>query len=188
MAVGVDVERARRRFTIEEYARMVQTGILTRDERVELIDGEIVEMSPIGNPHAAFVANLTHLLVHAVGDRARVWVQGPVRVPPRSVPQPDLAVLRPRSYVREAATTDDVLLVIEVADTSLRYDRTVKLRLYARAGIPEYWIVDANTETLEIYRSPIGERYADHLRPSGDEHVAPLALPEAALPIASIFV
>jgi len=90
--------------------------------------------------------------------------------------------------VREAATIADVLLVIEVADTSLRYDRTVKLRLYARAGIPEYWIVDANTETIEIYRSPSSERYADLLRPSRDEHVAPLAFPDAALPVASIFV
>ena len=81
-----------------------------------------------------------------------------------------------------------MLLVIEVADTSLRYDQTVKLRLYARAGIPEYWIVDANTEMLEIYRSPSGERYADQLRPARDERVAPLAFPEAALPVASIFV
>src|SRR5437773_12390393 len=107
--MAVDVERERRRFTIEEYERMAETGILEQDERVELIEGEIVEMSPIGNPHAAFVANLTHLLVHAVGDRARVWVQGPVRVPPRSKPQPDLALLRPRSYVRQGATTGDVL-------------------------------------------------------------------------------
>src|SRR5712692_10456735 len=162
--MAVEVERARRLFTIKEYERMVETGILTSDDRVELIEGEIVEMSPIGDPHAAFVANLTHLLVHAVGDRARVWVQGPVRVPPRSVPQPDLALLRPRSYVRAAATTADVLLVIEVADTSLRYDRTVKLRVYARAGIPEYWIVDANTETLEVHRSPSGERYTEARR------------------------
>src|SRR5437867_1171529 len=125
MAVGV--ERERRRFTIEEYERMMETGILTQDDRVELIEGEIVEMSPIGDAHAAFVANLNHLLVHGVGDRARVWVQGPLRVPPRSKPQPDLALLRSRSYVRAGATTDDVLLVIEVADTSLQYDRTVKL-------------------------------------------------------------
>jgi hypothetical protein len=186
--MAVDIDRERRRFTIEEYERMVETGILTRDDRVELIEGEIVEMSPIGTPHAAFVANLTHLLVHAVGDRGRVWVQGPVRMPPRSVPQPDLALLRPRSYVREAATMVDVLLVIEVSDTSLRYDRTVKLRLYARAGIPEYWIVDANTETLEMYRSPSDERYADQRHPARDERVAPLAFPEAALPVASIFV
>lgn len=186
--MAVEVERARRLFTIEEYERMVETGILTREERVELIEGEVVEMSPIGDPHAAFVANLTHLLVTGVGDRARVWVQGPVRVPPRSKPQPDLALLRPRSYVRAGATTEDVLLVIEVADTSLRYDRTVKLHLYARAGIPEYWIVDANAETLEVFRSPAGERYADHRRPSRGESVAPLAFPDAAIPVDAIFV
>lgn len=185
MAVGV--ERARRRFTIEEYERMVGTGILTQDDRVELIEGEIVEMSPIGDPHAAFVANLTHLLVNLVGDRARVWVQGPVRVPPRSKPQPDLALLRPRSYVHQGATTEDVLLVIEVADTSLQYDRTVKQRLYARAGIPEYWIVDANAETLEIYRSPSGERYTDLQSPARGESVAALAFPETAVPVDAIF-
>jgi hypothetical protein len=185
--MAVTVERTLRRFTITEYEQMVETGILAQDERVELIDGEIVEMSPIGDSHAAFLTNLVHLLVHAVGNSARVWVQLPVRVPPRSKPQPDLAILRPRSY-RGGAAAEDVLLIIEVADTSLRYDRTVKMRLYARAGIPEYWIVDTNTETLEIYRSPIGERYADQLRPSRDERVAPQALPEAALPIASIFV
>ena len=186
--MAVEVERARRLFTIEEYERMVETGILTREERVELIEGEIVETSPIGDPHAAFVANLTHLLVSRVGDRARVWVQGPVRVPPRSKPQPDLALLRSRSYVRAGATTEDVLLVIEIADTSLRYDRTVKLRLYAHAGIPEYWIVDANAETLEIYRSPSGERYAEHLRPSRGDTVAPLAFPDAAIPVDAIFI
>jgi hypothetical protein len=186
MAVGV--ERVRRRFTIEEYERMAETGILAQDDRVELVEGEIVEMSPIGNPHAAFVANLNHLLMARVGDRVRVWVQGPVRVPPRSKPQPDLALLRPRSYVREGATAGDVLLVIEVAETSLPYDRTVKLRLYARAGIPEYWIVDANAETLEVYRSPSGERYTDHRRLARGERVAPLAFPEAALPVDAIFV
>jgi len=186
--MAVDIERERRRFTIDEYERMAETGILTSDDRVELIEGEIVEMSPIGDPHAAFVANLNRLLMKAFGDQAHVWVQGPLRVPPRSKPQPDLALLRLRSYVREGATAEDALLVIEVADTSLRYDRTVKLRIYARAGIPEYWIVDANTETLEIYRSPSGERYADLLRPSRDDRVAPLAFPDAALPVASIFV
>jgi hypothetical protein len=186
--MAVEVERTLRRFTIKEYEQMVETRVLAQDERVELIDGEIVEMSPIGDLHAAFLTNLTHLLVTAVRDQARVQVQGPVRIPPRSIPQPDVALLRPRSYKRKGGTTDDVLLVIEVADTSLRYDRTVKMRLYARAGIPEYWIVDTNTEALEIYRSPSGERYADQLRPSRDELVGPPAFPEAALPIASIFV
>ena len=186
--MAVSVERARRLFTIEEYERMVAAGILAREERIELIDGEIVEMSPIGDPHAAFVANLTHLLVHAVGDRARVWVQGPIRIPPRSVPQPDLALLRPRSYVRQSATVADVLLVVEVADTSLHYDRGVKLRLYARAGVPEYWIVDTNAETLEVYRSPRTDGYAEQRRPAREQQVAPLAIPDAVFPIASIFV
>ena len=128
------------------------------------------------------------MLVHAVGEHARVWVQGPVRLPPRSLPQPDLALLRTRSYMREAATIADALLVVEVSDTSLRYDRTVKLRLYARAGIPEYWIVDARAETLEIYRSPSGDQYAEQRRASRDEHVSPLALSPATIAVASIFV
>ena len=185
--MAVDVERVRRRFTIEQYERMVETGILAQDDRVELIEGEIVEMSPIGDPHAAFVANLTHLLVNRFGDRARVWVQGPVRVPPRSKPQPDLALLQQRSYVREGATTTDVLLVIEVSDTSLQYDRTVKLRLYARAGIQEYWIADANAETLEVYRSPSGDWYADHRSLAHGGSIAPLAFPDAVIPIDAIF-
>src|SRR5262245_23929817 len=112
--MAVDVERARRLFTIDEYVRMWETGIFTDDDRIELIEGEVVEMSPTGNPHAAIVDNLNHLLVHAVGERARVRVQGPVRVPPRSLPQPDLALLRPRSYMNDSATTPDVLLVVEV--------------------------------------------------------------------------
>jgi Uma2 family endonuclease len=185
--MAVDVERARRRFSIEEYEKMAATGILAQDDRVELIEGEIVEMSPIGVPHAACVTNLTRLLVSRLGERAPVRVQGPVRVPPRSEPQPDLAVLRPRSYMREGATTTDAVLFIEVSDTSLQYDRTVKLRLYARAGIPEYWIVDVNTETVEVYRSPSGERYADRQVLARGESVAPLAFPDAAIPIDAIF-
>lgn len=185
--MATEVERARRLFTIEEYERMVETGILSQDDRVELIEGEIVEMSPIGDAHAAFVANLNHLLVNGFGDRARVWVQGPVRVPPRSKPQPDLALLRLRSYVRSGARTEDALLFIEVSDTSLRYDRTVKLRLYARAGIPEYWIVDASSETVEVYRAPSGDRYADLQRLARGARIAPLAFPEKTIPVDAIF-
>ena len=186
--MAVDVERARRLFTIDEYVRMWETGIIRDNDRVELIEGEVVEMSPTGDPHAAIVDNLTHLLVNAVGNRARVRVQGPVRIPPRSLPQPDLALLRERSYMHQSATTPDVLLVVEVADTSLRYDRTVKLRLYARAGIPEYWVVDARTETLEIHRAPAGEQYAERLQPARGTTIAPLAFPDAAIPIDAIFV
>jgi Uma2 family endonuclease len=185
--MAIDVERARRRFTIDEYEKMAATGILSEDDRVELIEGEIVEMSPIGEPHAAVVATLTNLLMHRIGDRAWFWGQSPVRVPPSSKPQPDLAFLRMRSYRREGATTADALLFIEVADTSLHYDRTVKLRLYARAGIPEYWIADVNTDTVEVYRSPSGERYAERLVFARGESVAPLAFPDAVIAVDAIF-
>lgn len=185
--MAIDVERARRLFTIDEYVRMAESGILAHDERVELIDGEIVEMSPMGTPHVAFVVNLTHLLVHAVGDHARVSVQLPVRLPPRSMPEPDLAVLRPRSYRQTGPSDDDVLVMVEVADTSLRYDRMVKLRVYARAGVPEYWIVDANAETLEIYRSPRGDSYEERHTPSRDDRVAIPGLPDVSIAVSSIF-
>ena len=185
--MAVNVTPLLRRFTIEQYEKMVETGILTQDDRVELIDGEIVEMSPIGIPHVGIVTNLTHQLVGRIGERARVQVQGPVRVLPRSMPQPDLVLLRPRSYMRGRAASADVLLMIEVADTSLQYDRTVKLRLHARAGIPEYWIIDASAGMLEVYRSPSGERYTDHRNFARGESVAPLAFPDAVIPIDAIF-
>jgi Uma2 family endonuclease len=159
---AVEIEPARRLFTIEEYERMAEAGILKDDDRVELIEGQIVEMSPIGTVHMAVVVNLTHILVKLVGEQARVWVQGPLRLPPRSLPQPDVAVLRPRSYMRVAATMEDAHLVIEVADTSLKYDSRNKLSLYARAGILEYWVVDCNAEAVNVYHTPIGDRYAEH--------------------------
>jgi Uma2 family endonuclease len=185
--MAVEVERTRRLFTIQEYDKMVETGILTKRDRVELIDGEVVEMSPIGDAHAACVSNLTHLLIGLVGEDARVWVQGPVRVPPRSKPQPDLALLRPRSYMRGGAAAADALLFIEVADASLRYDRTVKLALYAGGGIPEYWIVDTSSAALEVYRNPSGNRYTTEQRCRSGERIAPLALPAAVLSIDAIF-
>ena len=185
--MAVDVERARRLFTIEEYEKMAATGILAGDDRVELIDGEVVQMSPIGDTHAACVANLHHLLMRLLDGRAWAWVQGPVRVPPRSKPQPDLALLQVRSYMRGGASTADALLFIEVADTKLRYDRTVKLPLYARAGIPEYWIVDTNAEALHKFWSPAGDRYSETRRFARGESVAPLAFPDAVIPIDAIF-
>ena len=185
--MAVDVERARRLFTIEEYEKMAAMGILTEDDRVELIDGEIVEMSPIGLSHAAVVGNLNNLLMGHLAGRAWIWVQNPVLLPPRSVPQPDLAVLRSRSYRREAASVEDVFLFIEVADTSLRYDRTVKLPLYARAGIPEYWIVDVNTDTLEVYGSPLGNSYEDRRVFAREGSVTLQAFPNAVISLDAIF-
>ncbi|MBI4638735.1 MAG: Uma2 family endonuclease [Candidatus Rokubacteria bacterium] len=184
--MAVQVERARR-FTADEFERMVAAAIFRSDERLELIRGEIVEMSPISHRHSACVANLTKRLVTGVGDRAVVWIQGPARLAADSVPEPDLALLRPRSYVTCAPRPGDTLLVIEVAETSLRYDRTDKLRLYAGAGVPEYWVVSVGDGWIEVYRSPQGDGYREHRRAEGGESVAPLAFPDVAVTVADVF-
>ena len=188
-AMVVQVERALRRFTVDEYRRMADAGVFQPDERVELIDGEIVEMSPIGRRHANCVNNLTRLLITRLGDRAIVSPQNSIQISVRSEPQPDLTVLRRRavSYKDEDATASDVLLLVEVADTSIAYARSVKLRLYAAAGIPEIWIVDAAGEGIEIYRSPEsgGFREAQRARPGGT--VTPIAFPDLTLVVADIF-
>src|SRR6185295_16514306 len=160
-----------------------EAGILGEDDRVELIKGEIVEMSPIGRRHVAFVANLAQLLILRLAGLAVVFTQSPVALADDTEPQPDLAVLRRREppYKDREAWAEDVLLLIEVADSSLRYDRTTKLRLYAEAGIPEYWIVDCTTETVEVYRSPAAEGYQDVTRVAGTATLTLQAFPDIAL-------
>jgi len=154
-------ELPRHRWTVDEYHRMGEVGLLDPDVRVELLDGEVVEMAPIGVLHAAVSNRLTRLLVVSVGERAIVAVGNPVRLNLHSEPRPDFAVLRPRAdYETRGPRPKDVLLAVEVSDTTLRRDRRVKLALYARAGIGEFWIVNLETRELEIYRSPAGDTYA----------------------------
>ncbi|GBC85859.1 hypothetical protein HRbin11_02317 [bacterium HR11] len=152
MAVRVE----RYRFTVDDYYRMLAAGILTEDSRVELIEGEIIAMAPIGSRHAACVDRLNRLLTDRVGGRAIVRVQSPIRLSRHTEPQPDVALLRPRSdfYASGHPGPGDVLLVVEVAETSADYDRQVKLPLYGRAGIPEAWLVDLAGEVVEVYRRP----------------------------------
>jgi Uma2 family endonuclease len=137
----VDVRR--RRFTVEEYYRMAEVGILTERDRVELIEGEIIEMSPIGFRHAFCASTLITRLTRAIGDRAHIWPSNPVRLFPDTEPQPDVTFIHgPLSRYSEHPGPADVVLLIEVSDTSYRFDRYVKLPLYACAGVPEVWIVD----------------------------------------------
>jgi Uma2 family endonuclease len=142
--MAVEMAAARRLFTREEYHRMGEVGILKPTDRVELIRGEIVEMSPIGRRHYAFVNNLSHLLIMGLAGRAIVAVQGPIVLADDTEPESDLAVIRRRipPYKEREAHKEDAFLLIEVAESSLAYDRSTKLRLYAAAGIPEYWVVD----------------------------------------------
>ena len=149
----MSAELEKRHFNVTEYYRMAEAGVLTPDDRVELIEGEIIKMSPIGSPHAACVARLARLLHGVIGEKAIVWVQNPVRLSEFSEPVPDLALLKPRKdyYAARHPTPADALLVIEVADTTLLKDRNVKIPLYARARIVETWLVNLPKEMIEVY-------------------------------------
>jgi len=154
----------RHKLDVHAYYRMAEVGILARHDRVELIDGEIMDMAPIGQGHEGAVNWLNRALVLACGDRAIVSTQNSVHIDRWSAPQPDFAVFRFRADFYATGTRPgpaDVLLVIEVADSSLRYDQTVKLPLYAGAGIPEYWIVDLQSRLLASYCRPEGGGYAE---------------------------
>ncbi len=151
----------RHQFTVSDFARMVQTGILAAGQRMELIDGEVREMSPIGSVHAAIVNRLTALLIAKLSGRAIVSVQNPVILNDFTEPQPDLVVLRMRDdyYKDELPGSGDVLLIIEVADTTLEYYRDEKVPRYARMKIPEVWLVDVNLQQITQYAKPTAAEY-----------------------------
>ncbi len=174
----------RHKLNVDDYHRMGEAGILGEGDRVELIDGELIDMAPIGQDHAATVNKLTQTLVLAFGEAAIVSVQNPVRLNRFSEPQPDFAVFRPRAdfyATGERPGPSDTLLVIEVADSSLRYDRGVKLPLYARAGIAEVWIVDLRQRALDVHRAPAGERYLTVETYGPDDTVTLAGAPDIAL-------
>ncbi|MDW8120177.1 MAG: Uma2 family endonuclease [Chloroflexota bacterium] len=182
------VQVKRRRFTVEEYHRLAQAGILGEDDRVELLDGEIIVMAPIGSRHAAAVKRLNALLTRHVGTQAIVGVQDPIDLGAYSEPQPDLVLLRPRPdfYASAHPQPPDVLLLVEVADASLPYDREVKLPLYARAGIPEVWLVNLASDTVEVYRSPSPQGYEETCTLRRGQTLSPLLLPQISLAIEDI--
>ncbi|MDQ2740971.1 MAG: Uma2 family endonuclease [Chloroflexota bacterium] len=157
-------EPAYRQFTVHDYHRMADIGILREDDRVELIDGKVVEMSPIGGRHVTCVSRINRLLVSRLTDDAIVNGQSPVRLGKYQEPEPDLAVVRNREYGNELPNADDVFLLMEVSDSSLAYDRGTKLRLYARAGIPEFWLIDLPGEAIERHTNPSGDQYGVTVR------------------------
>ena len=184
------VETARRRFTLKEYHRMSETGILGTEERVELIRGDVVARAQLGSRHAGTVARLAHLFATRVGARAVLWAQNPLRLAAQeSEPAPDLVLLAPRAdfYVGELPQAANVRLLVEVADASLFYDRQKKLPLYARAGVPEAWLVNAGARRLEIHRNPGRIRYRSVRLPTGDETFAPAAFPDVKLRLRDVF-
>jgi Uma2 family endonuclease len=178
---------ALRRFTVEQFHAMGRTGILAPDERIELIDGELIAMAPIVAPHLQTVNRLTRALILAVGDAAIVSVQNPVVLADDSEPQPDVSLLRKESETAvRIPDADDVLLVIEVADTTLQYDRRIKLPLYAKHGIREVWIVNLEDGVVEIHRQPKDGSYRIKLERGAGDGLAPSALPSAEIALSTV--
>lgn len=155
------VQVTRHRFTVADYERMGQVGIFSEDERLELVCGEVIQMSPIGERHAACVDALSELLRERLKRSVNVRVQNPIQLDDYSEPQPDIAVLKRRDdfYRHAHPKPEDILLVIEVSDSTLEFDRTVKMPLYAGAGIPEAWLVNLPEEQIEVYGDPADGEY-----------------------------
>jgi Uma2 family endonuclease len=174
-------------FNVDQYYRMAEAGILNEDARVELIEGDIIRMAPIGPPHASTVDQLARILTLQAGSLV-VRTQGPVRLSSTSEPEPDIALLKqkPGSYRDAHPGPEDILLLIEVADTTAGNDRNVKLPLYARYGVPEVWLIDLQAGRLEMYREPSGSTYVRCVRSAPDEVVSPEAAPQIRINLADI--
>jgi Uma2 family endonuclease len=179
----------RHRLDVDAYYKMAEAGILTHPRRVELIDGEIIDMAAIGSPHAAITNRLNRLLVPAVDGLALVSVQSPLRLDAYNEPEPDLMLLRPRAddYRASHPGAADVLLLIEVSESSLAYDRSAKLALYAKFGVAEVWIVDVSGAAIEVYREPAGVGYAFKERLTSGS-LAPGLVPGVTVDVGALLV
>jgi Uma2 family endonuclease len=183
-------EPVKRLFTVSEYHSLGEAGILTEDDRVELIEGEIFQMAAIGNRHAGCVKRLNRLFSRGLGSRALLGVQDPVLLDDRSEMEPDISLLHPRAddYSTSHPTPDDIFLVIEVADSSARFDRFKKIPVYARNSVPEVWLIDLTNGQVEVYRKPSAMSYRDVQKLMAGDRISPLAFPELVLEIDEILV
>ncbi len=174
------VEVTKKLFTVDEYYQMAEAGILGPEDRVELIDGEIIQMSPIGHRHAGCVNRATHLLVTGLAGRAVVSIQNPVQLNNYTEPEPDVLVLKPRTdyYASKKVRAEDALLILEVADTTLRYDRDIKVPRYAAAGVPEAWIENLSADELLVFRNPSSDGYATSITLHRGDSISPVAFPD----------
>lgn len=182
------VQLLRRFFTVEEYHRIAEAGIFQEDDRVELLEGEIIRMTPIGSHHATCVRRLNRPFSMAAGERVIVDVQNPIRLGEHSEPQPDLTLLRPRPdfYGEAHPGPADILLVVEVAESSANMDREVKVPLYARAGIPEVWLVGLAGGCIEVCRKPTPQGYVEVRQVPRGQRISPQALPDLEIGVDEI--
>jgi Uma2 family endonuclease len=189
MSIPAQAIYQRHRLTVGDYHRLGKAGIFSEDDRVELIEGELIDMAPIGSEHAAVVKRLVRLFDRVIGEQAIVSAQDPVRLSNFSEPEPDIALLRYREdfYRHAHPRPDDVLLIVEVADTTLRYDCEVKLPLYGRHGIPEVWIVDLENRCLHLFREPVEGGYQQAQIIEHPEVMASLRLPDCSIDLSRLF-
>jgi Uma2 family endonuclease len=180
---------ARMRITTERYQRMVAAGVLTKYDRIELIEGELLQMAPIGAKHAALTTRLTRLFNRAVGDSAVVSPGGPVNLGDFSEPQPDIVLLKHRAddYSSRIPGAADVLLLIEVSDSTLAFDQGAKLALYARYGVPEYWVIDVEGQRIITHREPSANGYVRTFESVAANTVSPQALPDVTIVVRELF-
>ncbi len=175
-----------RKFTVAEYYRMAETGILLPGERLELIEGEIISMAPIGPRHAMCVDRIDELIREQLGRTVHVRVQNPIRLSNNTEPEPDITLAKRADYSTRHPVGEDVLLALEVADTTLEKDRTLKQKAYANAQIPEFWIVNLSEDVVEVYRNPVGDTYQDVRIVSREETLSPQLLPNLILSVDEI--
>jgi Uma2 family endonuclease len=180
MLLGVALSPTAYRFTVKDYHRMAEADVFEPDDRVELVDGEVFEMAPIGSRHADCVTELSYLLWSQVGARTKVRVQQPIQIGGLSEPQPDLALVRPTSYATQHPLAVDVLLVVEVSETSLRHDLIRKAPIYLAGGVPEVWVVDLVAGVLHVIRSDAASQHR------AGESISPLAFPDVVIEVAAI--
>lgn len=168
------------RFNVKEYHRLVEGNILHEDDRVELIEGRIIDMAPIGSKHAACVDRLNHLLSMKLQMKTIVHVQNPIQIDDESEPMPDIVLLRKKDdfYAESLPTVNDIILVIEVADSSLEYDRETKIPLYARANIQEVWLVNLIENIIEVYSDPSPDGYNVIIKHRHNQTISPKAFPD----------
>lgn len=174
------------RWSVDEYHRMAASGLLDETDRVELIEGELVDMAPIGSRHAFRVDRIARALQFAMGRAFLVRVQNPILLDEQSEPQPDIAVVKDRNYAEAHPSAADILLIVEVSDSTLEYDREVKLGLYARCEIPEAWLLDVRSGELTIYREPAEGQYRLIRKPTAAESVSFAFAPDVAIAVSEL--
>ena len=176
---------AARQISVQDYHQMAESGILRPDERVELLAGQIIKMAAKGTAHRAAISRIEHLLREYLGDSVLICLQDPIRLDDYSEPEPDVAVVRPDPlyYEDHHPTPAEIFLLIEVADTSLKFDCEVKAPAYSRSGITEYWVLDVNDRKLHVYRSPSANGYQSETILAEALTIAPLAFPDCVITV-----